>query len=305
LCCTVESGGPDLIVRFLSKVILKKCVKYLANPRKMLNIVCAIFASKLMNLNFLTLAQWISPRIPLPQINKIILNKTYVILSPDFPTIEGKSIALIGPGFLGSKTKILNQYEIIARIGFTGPGSSGSELNERCDISFLAKWHAENLSNQILMKGLAKETRLLLREDVSAESRKILNEKFTTSIFETKMGSELFGRVTPNFAPQCILWILSQKPKELHISHLDLMLDKRRPRNYASNKDLVTINGVNYHSEKTIKRSFEQFHNPFTHFYFFRSLRDKAEITYSVHLNTIIEDGISKFRERIYKEYYT
>ena len=152
----------------------------------MLNIVCAIFASKLMNLNFLTLAQWISPRIPMLQINKTIMNKTYAILSADFPTIEGKSIALIGPGFLGSETKILNQYEIIARIGFTGLGSSGSELNERCDISFLAKWHAENLSNQNLMKGLAKETRLLLREDVSAESRKILNENLPLQYLKQK-----------------------------------------------------------------------------------------------------------------------
>jgi hypothetical protein len=269
-----------------------------------MNFICAVFASKLMNFNFLILAQWVSPRISMSQIDKVVMNKTYLMLSPDFPTLEGKSIALIGPGFLGSETKILNQYEIIARIGFTGLGSSGYELDERCDISFLARWHAEFLSKQNIMNDSIKETLLLLREDVSVESRKILNEKFTTSIFQTKMGSELFGRVTPNLAPQCILWILSQKPKELHISHLDLMLDKRRPRNYASNKDLVTVNGVNYHSVKTIRRSFEQFHNPFTHFYFFRSLRNRSEITFSVHLNTIIEDGISNFRERIYKEYY-
>lgn len=274
------------------------------NPSKIMNFICAVFASKLMNFNFLVLAQWVSPRIPMSQIDKVVMNKTYLMLSPDFPTLEGKRIALIGPGFLGSETKILNQYEIIARIGFTGLGSSGYELDERCDISFLARWHAEFLSKQNIMNDSIKETLLLLREDVSVESRKILNEKFTTSVFQTKMGSELFGRVTPNLAPQCILWILSQKPKELHVSHLDLMLDKRRPRNYASNKDLVTVNGVNYHSVKTIRRSFEQFHNPFTHFYFFRSLRNRSEITFSVHLNKIIEDGISNFRERIYKEYY-
>lgn len=273
--------------------------------QKIFNILLSDLASLFMRINLLWLAQITSPRIAKHRITNVLSSIDYSRQSLNIPGLKNRRIVLIGPGFSGTNSTILNQFEIIARIGFTGEGSSAPGISKRCDLSFLAKWHAESLATaaDINHENL-KRTHFLVREDVTSDVVERLRGNFCVSQISTTPSNEIFGRVTPNFAPQIIMWLLLQDPSELHITHIDLFTDSRRPPKYATNKNVVFEKENYRHTNQQMQKSFSLHHNPFSHFTFFRSLRNVRAISYSENLNLIIDRGLSNYRKTLRDIYY-
>ena len=273
--------------------------------QKIFNILLSDLASLLMRRNLLRLAQITSPRIAKHHITNVLSSIDYYRQSLNIPGLKNRRIVLIGPGFSGSEPLFLNKFEIIARIGFTGEGSFAPGFSNRCDLSFLAKWHAEALANasDINYEKL-KSTHFLVREDVTSDVVERLRLNFRVSQISTAPSKELFGRVTPNFAPQIIMWLLLQDPSEIHITHIDLFTDSRRPSKYATNKNVVFERENYRHINQQMQKSFSLHHNPFSHFTFFRSLRNIRAISYSENLNLIIDRGLSNYRKTLRDIYY-
>ena len=273
--------------------------------QKILNILLSDLASLFMQINLLRLAQITSPRISKPRITKILSSIENAHQSLNMPGLKNGRIVLIGPGFSGSSSLFLNKFEIVARIGFTGEGSFAPGFSNRCDLSFLAKWHAASLAGATdVTHEYLKSTHFLLRSDVTSDVVEKLMMNFSVSLISIKPSHDLFGRVTPNFAPQIIMWLLSHQPSELHITHVNLLTDPRRPAKYANNKNVILEEEHIKHTKEQMRKSFSQHHNPFTHFSFFESLRSIPSITYSVELNKIIDDGLSRYRETLKRTYY-
>lgn len=292
-----------MISKQINKVFLIIDVKKVL--QKIFNIILSDFASFCMRLKLLPLAQITSPRISKKNISNMILIGNYFHNSCIIPSLQNQRIALIGPGFSGSSSHFLNKFDLIARVGFTGPGSFAPGFSDRCDLSFLAKWHADTLvsAGNINPTDLSS-THFLVREDVERDVVGKLSENFRVSPFSITQSNELFGRVTPNFAPQIIMWLLMQDPSELHITNIDLFIDSRRPSKYATNKIVVYEDDKFRHTNQQMQQSFSQFHNPFTHFSFYRSLRNIRKISYSENLNLIIDRGLNTYRKTLRDIYY-
>lgn len=265
----------------------------------------ARIAGKLIFLELLTAAKFVSPRISR---SEIIRSAKPLIDTQQFNnslTLEGARIALIGPGFKGTDTATFSTYDIIARIGFTGPASAANPEFSRCELSFLAPWHARKLLDIEDRSGLEHEaTTFLLREDVEDEIFSALSQRYNIQRFSTTSCNQIFKGVTPNFGPQIIIWLLSQSPSNLHLSHIDLMTDPRRPAGYATNKSVIDIESAWHHEKETIRRSFAQFHNPYTHFSFFESLVEIPSISYSPTLNLIVNQGIDAYSHKLRNLYF-
>ena len=260
----------------------------------------AKLAGKLISRRMLTTARILSPKISSIEVNRSVQHPTEDLPFNNSLVLQGMRVALIGPGFKGTDIATLSSYDVIARINFTGADSTANPEFPRCELSFLTPWHARRLLNCAYDNAIDFDgTKFLLREDVRPEISAALSERLDVIQFSTKPCNRIFKGVTPNFGPQIIVWLLSQRPSELHLSHIDLMTDPRRPAGYATTKRVVTSDSGWQHEKPTVRRAFSQFHNPFTHFSFFESLLEIPSISYSSDLKLIIEQGAEAYSNKI------
>lgn len=265
----------------------------------------ARLAGKLISQKLLTPAKYLSPRISSHEIMVSVQHMIETVPYVNSHALQGKRVALVGPGFRGTDTATLSGYEVIARIGFSGWTSVANPEFSRCDLSFLAPWHAQKLLDYIDANDYDfGEVKFFLREDVGAELCSALAQRVNIERFSTFSCNRIFKGVTPNFGPQIVIWLLSQSPSNLHLSHIDLMTDPRRPHGYATNKRVVDFESVWQHEKATIQRSFAQFHNPYTHFSFFESLIGLPTVSYSPTLGLIIKHGIHSYSSRLSDLYF-
>lgn len=255
----------------------------------------------------LLLARIVAPRVPY----SATLNASRLFGADDdaglLRLIRGKRLALVGPAPRGSSRARLESYDYVARIGYIGDGSGPESTSERVDLTFLAKWHAQSLLERLAsgeITSLNPKTLILLREDVPTEVMSALAEYHSVLRISTHLCNSAFGRVTPNFAPQIIFFLLGQQLEELHVSHVDLMLSPSRPRNYSSSKATVAGKKGWQYPNSTMRRSFSQFHNPFTHFYFFEDLKRISTVTFAEPLKQIIDAGAGQYQQELKKIYY-
>lgn len=251
----------------------------------------------------LRLAQLVSPRIAEKALKNALSSYNFSVAAMP---LRGKKVIVVGPAPGELNDDDFSDFDVVARIGFTGANSGPYRTSPRCDISFLAKWHANALAERLQSGGTAPaRTKFILRNDVDDEVRHVLSEKLgRVSGLDTEPCDKLFSKVIPNFAPQVILWLLAQSPAELRISNLDLMTSTVRPAGYATNKAVVTA-GVGWtHPPATMRRSFSQFHNPFTHYWFFSQLQRIHAVSFSPSLRQVIEQGPSAYRRRLQVLYF-
>lgn len=261
------------------------------------------FAGFAIDKGLLRLAQLVSPRIAGKALNNALSSYNF---SHAATPLRAKKVIVVGPAPGELNDEDLSAFDVVARIGFTGADSGPDGASPRCDVSFLAKWHANALAEKLQTGGAAPDrTEFILRYDVADEVRHVLTEELGgVSILDTEPCDKLFSKVIPNFAPQVIMWVLAQSPAELRISNLDLMTSTVRPAGYATNKAVVT-GGVGWtHSPTTMRRSFSQFHNPFTHFSFFSQLERIHAVSFSPSLRRVIEKGPSAYRRRLRELYF-
>lgn len=261
-------------------------------------------ASAAISRGSLLLAQTISPRIHARAIAKSVhVTRSSYEFSPT-ERLSNSRVVLIGPAYFGSSVELIANYDIVCRLGYVGNHSGPQTVDDRCDISFLARWHADKLLSAASADRQQDAVRYFARSDVSSEVFSDLQKKVSIDRFSVENCNRLFGRVVPNFGPQVILWLLAHNPVELHISHLDLLTDPRRPAGYPTNKNVI-MSGDSFEYEKsTIRRSFSQFHNPFTHYSFFSGIQGLPNVTFSDRLNEIIDGGIGGYRRIIKKLYF-
>lgn len=256
---------------------------------------------------FLRSAQIVSPSISEKALVNALLSYQDLESPGLIESVKGKRVLLVGPaqGEIGRED--LADFDFVARLGFTGEGSSPDGSSTRCDLSFLARWHAEALTENLKASDYSPpKTHFLLRYDVTEDQRKRLGKSLNhVSDFPTEPCDRIFAKVIPNFAPQVIMFLLSCSPAELKVSNIDLMTSTLRPVAYATNKEVVSQDEGWTYPAATMRRSFAQFHNPFTHFSFFKRLRDLDGVSFSPGLSRIIDNGLSSYRERLRHLYFS
>ena len=252
-------------------------------------------------------AQIISPSISRRAMARALLSYQGLESPEVVESVRGKRVLLVGPAQGQIDRADLAEFDFVARLGFTGKGSAPDESSTRCDLSFLARWHAEALTEKLnTVDSHLLKTHFLLRYDVTQDLRDRLSKSLDyLSGFPTDPCDRIFSKVIPNFAPQVIMFLLSCSPIELKISNIDLMTSTVRPAAYATNKEVVEKSEGWVYPAATMRRSFAQFHNPFTHFSFFARLRDLEGVSFSPELSRIIDDGISSYRERLRYLYFS
>lgn len=272
----------------------------LKHPSKVFNIILTEFAREFMKRKMLIMSNLFSPKITKQSLLKQLRETKIKIGNDDESIFYGKRVALVGPAFVGMLSDDLSEYDLIVRVGFTGKMSVYENDKGRCDVSFIADWHATHIVQNISkLKSELEGTVFYLRSDVKNFHKLELSKEFKCVDFPIIDVNKLFGRVTPNFGVQIIYFLLSVSPKELYISNMDLNTSLSRPTEYATNKKVLINDKRLVHSKETMKNSFINHHNPFTSFTFFLTIQQFETVTFSHELNELISNGVKKYRKRI------
>lgn len=296
----------SVVLQWVKRVSMRKSLRgQVSRLQHFYPMVRAELGAAALRRGALRVAQGVSPKISGRSLAKALERYPAGHQERSTDLIKSQRIALIGPGPVGSDPNSLAGYETVARLGYTGEGSGPAQTGHRCDLNFLAKWHAEAIAASLhATRDPQVGGMLVLRGDVPERAEQTLTRAYATQRFDIRECNALFGRVVPNFAPQVIMWLLSRNPSELHISHIDLLTNPLRPRGYVSNKDtLATSHGWQY-PQATMRRSFAQFHNPFTHFSFFKRLQQHPRVTFSEYLDDLMLRGLEAYRKRIQELYF-
>jgi hypothetical protein len=253
-----------------------------------------------MKRKMLIMSNLFSPKITKQSLLKQLKETKMKIGNDDKSIFYGKRVALVGPAFVGMLSNDFSEYDLIVRVGFTGKMSVYENDKGRCDVSFIADWHATHIVQNISkLKSELEGIVFYLRSDVKNFHKLELSKDFKCVDFPIIDVNKLFGRVTPNFGVQIIYFLLSVSPKELYISNMDLNTSLSRPTEYATNKKVLINDKRLVHSKETMKNSFINHHNPFTSFTFFLTIQQFETVTFSHELNELISNGVKKYRKRI------
>ena len=272
----------------------------LKHPHKVFNIILTELARVFMKRKMLIMSNLFSPKITKQSLLKQLKETKMKIGNDDKSIFYGKRVALVGPAFVGMLSNDFSEYDLIVRVGFTGKMSVYENDKGRCDVSFIADWHATHIVQNISkLKSELEGIVFYLRSDVKNFHKLELSKDFKCVDFPIIDVNKLFGRVTPNFGVQIIYFLLSVSPKELYISNMDLNTSLSRPTEYATNKKVLINDKRLVHSKETMKNSFINHHNPFTSFTFFLTIQQFETVTFSHELNELISNGVKKYRKRI------
>jgi hypothetical protein len=280
-------------------------IKAIVHPRKIINGCLTEISRMLMKRRKLSLALFMSPKIKKRKILKALKKNQKKTKSHEISMFNGKRIAIVGPAYDHESIENLSAYDLVARIGYTGKNSMYIHDKDICNVSFLAQWHAELLAKNISeIKSELQGITFFLRDDVKNIDKVRLSRELKCVDFCVKEITEIFGRVVPNFGVQVIYFLLSQNPKEIYVTNMDLNSSLLRPINYATNKVIFRENNQSKHLKSTMKNSFVDHHNPFTNFSFFNAIKSMTVVKFSNKLDYIILNGIKEYKNKINELYF-
>ena len=247
----------------------------------------------------LLMAQIVSPAIDRGGLAEIIRSRGTSFASQ----VENARVVLVGPANNGSSADMISGFDLVARVGFTGPESAPNDTGTRCDLSMYAGHHADAMAQDILEDQLVRTQIVVLRGDTNRVVAGIIQKEMPTYSERADFLAAYF-RCVPNILPQFIMWILRHQPAELHITHADLFISRTYPRGYAANKPVqFSDNGFQHHREN-MWRSFS-WHNPFSHLEFYKWLQTQPNVSFSEQLSRIVAMSPNEYRRKLHSEYST
>ena len=253
----------------------------------------------------ISLALLLSPKIRKRKLLKELKKNQKEIKSNELSTFYGKRVVLIGPSYDNGVIEDFSAFDLVARIGYTGRNSIFKNDKDICNVSFLANWHAKELAENISkLKPELDGVTFYMRNDVTKIDKIRLLREFKCMDFSITEINKIFGRVVPNFGVQIIYFLLSQNPKEILISNMDLNTSLLRPIYYATNKILIRRKNQAEHLQETIKNSLITHHNPFTNFSFFNVIKNLKVVKFSTKLDYLIANGINEYKNIINGLYF-
>lgn len=246
----------------------------------------------------------LAPRVSLDEILTASIVVARAIPRDLIDRFRGEEIALVGPGEQGLAEGALSRVPVIARMGYLGPESVPQQTTSRCDVSFYTGNAAGRLrdgSGPTLWHHLPPLA--VFRREVAVSSLVGLPDRVRAISFDDGPVKAIFKGIIPNFAPEVIVFLLALGPSRLTITHVDLFTTARYPAGYV-NKNIVGDDGVSYIREREAVRRSMSWHNPFTHFSFYRALAGSQSIVLSDQLAAIVAGGPRAYRDRIAALYF-
>jgi len=250
-----------------------------------------------------------SSRLLAPRISARRLKAAVDAIRPDIPAAvreayQGADLALVGPGERGLSAAQLAEIPLVARMGFLGPDSVPPGTSARCDIGFYTGLHSARLVNLLEAGDLPELPPTgVFRPDVDLRSIEPLSGHLDIIAFDTRPVAELFRGILPNFGAEVIACLLALSPRRLVISHVDLFTSRRYPAGYA-NKDVGVLGEHHLQREVAAVRRSLSWHNPFTHFSFYGTIRAMPNVELAGQLERVLSEGPRAYQRTLEDLYF-
>lgn len=211
--------------------------------------------------------------------------------------IGGRSVAIVGPSRGRENQAEIDGFDVVIRIGYSGPESLPANTGLRCDASFYAIHKIESMVDSgsydsfrvlklaVLLPGKQRDYyyEILLRGGVSSTGIAMA----VAPEFSISSANALVATLY-----NCILC----RPGRIKIFNADLFLSKVYPSGYIANKRTVRQEGSWSYEDKGMCKSFALNHNPaeqlelYKHYYFRKEIEADARLTEILEMS--VEDYV-------------
>lgn len=200
--------------------------------------------------------------------------------------ISGRSVAIVGPSQGRENQAEIDSFDVVIRIGYSGPDSLPANTGVRCDVSFYAIHKIETMAESgsydslrglqlvVLLPGKERDYyhEILLQGGIAPDSIAMAVTPELSISSANALVATLYN---------CILC----RPNRIKVFNADLFLSKAYPSGYIANKRTVRKEGSWSYEDKGMCKSFSLNHNPaeqlelYKHYYFRKEIEVDARLT--------------------------
>lgn len=210
--------------------------------------------------------------------------------------IGGRSVAIVGPSRGRENQAEIDSFDVVIRIGYSGPESLPANTGQRCDASFYAIHKIESMvesGSYESLRGL-KLAVLLPGKERDYYHEMLLKGGISPGSIAMAVAPQ-FSISSANALVATLYNCVLCRPNRIKVFNADLFLSKAYPSGYIANKRTVRNQGSWSYEEKGMCKSFSLNHNPaeqlelYKHYYF------RKEVEVDARLAEILEMSIDDY----------
>lgn len=207
-------------------------------------------------------------------------------------SLDGKSMCIVGPVSRGNVTAAIKQYDLVGRLGFSGPDSCAAGTGTRTDFSFYAEHKLKAMKERGLLAQVSILDFAIVKNPDFDQHTKDLSDKskIVKSIVSKENYRELLG-FHPNATQDLIIHLINLGITKIMVMNLDMFLTPVYPAGYIANREdsILQKTAAGWSLPRLeMARAFGN-HNPLAHFRFMVDLLERGYIEVDEELLRILK----------------
>lgn len=217
------------------------------------------------------------------------------------PDLAGEKILFVGPSMRDSDPVSRDWPDRVMRVGYLGPSSTADGDEWPTDLAFYRDHKLSGLTTDA-MRDLFGGRRVLL-SNLKASTLSRLPSG--VHAFYSQFSGDVLVQREPNAGPEAVMCVLDGGATQVHLTHMDLLLNSAYPSGYVRNNAEKRISHDGGSLEVEAKcRSMALSHPPISQFSTLKLLAQRKVLTADDFLMAILDSSARAYYARLQDSYH-
>lgn len=217
------------------------------------------------------------------------------------PDFSGEKILFVGPSMRDSEPVSTEWPHKVMRVGYLGPSSTADGDEWPTDISFYRDHKLSGLTTDAMRELFADRQVLLSNLKPSTLSRLPSG----SHAFYSQFSGDVLMQRQPNAGPEAAMSVLDCGASQVHLTHMDLLLNSAYPPGYVRNNAAKRVSNEGRSLEVEAKcRSMALNHPPVSQFSMLKLFVQRGVLTADNFLAAILDEPVRAYYARLQDSYY-
>lgn len=214
--------------------------------------------------------------------------------------LRGKSVAIVGPSTGADNQAEIDNFDIVVRMGYTGPEGFPDKTGTRCDVSFYAPHKmrsivATNRTGALESLELAVIFKLhrYTKYGINLAELGLPRERIAMAILPP------FRLTIANTLVKALYNCLLCHPQKIKVFNADLFLSSEYPAGYIANKRTVADSSAWSYENRGMCKSFAINHNPAEQLEFYKHFFHRGAFEADARLTEIINMPVETYIDKL------
>lgn len=222
-------------------------------------------------------------------------------LGQDKPDLTGDKILFIGPSMRDSEPVSPEWPDKIMRVGYMGSCSTTDGDEWPTDITLYRDHKLCGLTTDAMRELFSERIVFLTKLRASTVSRL----PFGNGAFYSQFSGDVLVQRQPNAGPEGVMCVLDSGARQVHVSHMDLLLNSAYPSGYVRKNVEKRLSKSGNSLEVEVKcRSMALDHPPVSQFSILKLFANLGVLTTDYFLASLLSAPVRAYHARLQESYY-